>query len=139
MSRSNLTRRQVLVWTGGAIASTRFFPALAASGADIPPQPYFASVKRALEALEKLGAPLAPEDAQKLKALASQNDADAVGAAENILEHYTLAHVVTSADGYAHATAGKAPKTLIEQGWRVFLVRVSNPIGTTAKLEFTGN
>jgi len=118
-AKAHLTRRQVLVWTGGALASTRLFHALAAgAAADIAPQPYFASVKRALESLEKLGAPVRVEDAQHLTALARQNDAAAVTAAEAILGRYTLSNIEVNADGGATGTVGDAQRTLIEQGWR---------------------
>jgi len=127
-----VTRRHFLVWTGGALASARFFPALAA---DVTPQPYFASVKRALEALEKLGAPIAPADAQQIAALASQNDSAAVSAAEKILERYTIANLSIGSESVAHVTQGGAPRTLIEQGWRIFLIRVANAVKNTNTLE----
>jgi hypothetical protein len=81
-----LTRRQVLIWTGGAIASTRLLPVLAAGAEEIPPQPYFASVTRALGAMAKLGAPIAPADAQQIASLAAQGNSTAVSAAEGILQ-----------------------------------------------------
>src|SRR5688572_28678232 len=93
---------------------------------DVPLQPYFASVRRAVEALENLGAPVDANDKQQLASLAQKNDRAAVDAAEKILDRYTLARIVTDADGYAHTSAGGAKRALIEQGWSVFLVRVSN-------------
>src|SRR5262249_52563265 len=51
-----------------------------------------------------------------------------------ILDRYTVVRVVAQADGYANVSGGGAQKTLIEQGWRPFLVRVSNPVGTMARL-----
>jgi hypothetical protein len=131
---SALTRRHFLVWTGGAIAGARFCPAVATESADVSPQPYFAGVYRALEALAKLGAPIAPEDAQQLSTLARHNDSAAVAQAEKILERYTLTRIQIESDGYARATAGGAQRTLVEQGWRLFLVRVANPMGSTDKL-----
>jgi hypothetical protein len=64
MNGSNpaITRRHFVIWTG-AVAGARFFPALAAEPTNIAPQPYFAGVKRALEALAKLGAPIGAADA----------------------------------------------------------------------------
>ena len=100
----------------------------------IPPQPYFAGVKCALEALAKLGAPITAPDAQQLGALIRQNDSAAVTAAEMILDRYTLARIQIESDGYARASVGGAQRALVEQGWRLFLVRVANPIGSTAKL-----
>jgi hypothetical protein len=58
-----------------------------------------------------------------------------VDAAEKILDSYTLTRVATEVDGYARTTVGGAQRNLVEQGWRIFLVRVSNPVGSTAKLD----
>jgi hypothetical protein len=104
---------------------------------DVPFQPYFASINRAIEALEKLGSPVADNDKQQLASLAGQGDRAAIVAAEKILDRYTLARIVTNADGYAHTSAGSAQKTLIEQGWSVFLVRVANSLQNTEKLNAT--
>lgn len=133
-SRSNITRRSALIWTGGIFASLRFPRALALSSFDIPTQPYFASVKRAIEALEKLGTPVLAADAQQITALARQNDAAAVEASEKILDRYSLANLSIESDGSAHLTLGGAPRTLIEQGWSLFLVRIANPTGRTENL-----
>jgi len=135
--RPLLTRRCFLVWTG-AVAWAQFCPAFAAEPSGVAAQPYFAGVNRALEALAKLGAPVLAEDAQQLSILSRQNDSAAVDAAEKILDRYTLTRVAIEADGYARATAGGAQRTLIEQGWRVFLVRVSNPMGSTDRLSLLG-
>src|ERR1700691_1262273 len=95
----------------------------------IEPQPFFAGVKRAVEALEKLGAPLPPADAARIAALALQNDGAAVAEAGRILGCYTLVDLAIDPDGASHVGIGPAPRTLVEQGWRMFLVRVSNPAG----------
>src|SRR5262245_50714394 len=121
-----------------ALAGTRFYSAFAAESGDIAPQPYFAAVNRALEALAKLGAPVTAADAQQLATLAHQGDRAAIDAAERILDRYTLVRIVTEADGAAPAVVAGASPTLLEQGWRVFLMRVSNPLGTTARLGLRG-
>jgi len=105
--------------------------------ADIPAQPYFASVKRALEALEKLGAPIAPGDAQRVASLAAQGDSAAVSAAEGILQQYTVARLSIESESTAHLMPGGAPRTLIEQGWRVFLIRLANPSARTDNVLFS--
>ena len=122
------------MWTGGALASTRLLPALATGTAGIPSQPYFASVNRALEALAKLGSPVAPADADQIASLARQNDGAAVQAGEKILNRYTLVSLSVDPDVSAHVTAGGAQRTLVEQGWRMFLVRIANPGGRTDNL-----
>jgi hypothetical protein len=79
-----------------------------------------------VEALEKLGAPVAAADAQQLAALTLQKDSAAVEAAERILGRYTLSSFAIESAGSVRVTAGQAPRTLIEQGWRIFLVRIAN-------------
>jgi hypothetical protein len=111
---------------------------LAGETRDVPavdPQPYFAGVKRAVAAMANLGAPLADDDAAQITALARRNDRGAVEAAEKILWRYTLAAVTIAPSGPPHIGAGDAPPTLVEQGWRMFLVRVSNPAGRTDSFE----
>jgi hypothetical protein len=93
----------------------------------IEPQPFFAQLGRALDSLAELGSPVAPADASRLAALAGQNDGSAVEAAVAILARYTLATLSVGADGTSRVEAGGAPRTLVEQGWRVFLVRIANP------------
>jgi hypothetical protein len=121
-----ITRRIFLIWAGG-IAGSRWCPAFAAEAAGVAAQPYFAGVGRALEALGKLGAPVAAADTQQSAALARQNDSAAVDAAEKILARYTLVNLSLSPEGPLEATLGSASRTLTEQGWRMFLIRVANP------------
>jgi len=137
MDKLALTRRQLLALLSAA-TGINVLPAWAAESEGVAPQPYFAAVNRALEALAKLGSPIAAKDAQQLATLARQGDRAAIDAAEKILDRYTLARVVTDSDGFAHTAAGGAQRTLIEQGWSVLLVRVSNAVGTTAKLNVSG-
>lgn len=133
LQKSTITGGHFTVWTC-AVAGARFFPALAAEITNIAPQPYFAGVKRAIEALAKLGAPVADDDAQQIDALARQNDSAAVDAVEKILDRYTLASLAINMDGSSQVSLGGAPRTLVEQGWRMFLVRVKNPAGRTEYL-----
>lgn len=127
------TRRQFLV-LGGAFAGVRLCRAFELPEAQVQPQPYFAAVNRAVEALSSVGAPIGIEDAEQISKLALQNDDAAVDAAEKILDRYTLARVVTESDGFGDVTAGGAGKVLIEQGWKPFLVRVSNKTGAQSRL-----
>jgi hypothetical protein len=136
-ANAGVTRRQILVWTGTAIASARLLPAFATSSVAVQSQPYFASVNRALEALKRLGAPIAVADAQQIAVLAQQNDATAVEAAERLLDHYTLVNFSLAPDAPSLVTAGGAPRVLVEQGWRAFLVRIVNPDGRTDNLAFS--
>ncbi len=122
------TRRHFILWAG-TLAAARFVPALGSESDTVAPQPYFATLNRALETLAKLGAPVAEADARQLAALTRQSDHAAVEAAEKIIDRYTLVRVALDADGVGRTVAAGAQRTLIEQGWSVFLVRVSNPSG----------
>lgn len=130
--------RRRLVALLSASAGAAAFPAWTEVAEQIAPQPFFASVKRALDALAEAGQPIAASDADRLSALAIKADAEAVVAAEEVLNRYTLARVVLDKDGVGQATLGGADRTLIEQGWRSFLVRVSNPPGLTHRFDVSG-
>ncbi len=134
--KPTITRRRLLALLG-AIGGSRFHPAFASETNGIAPQPYFAGVNRALEALAKLGSPVPAEDAQQLDVLSRQNDRAAVDVAEKILGHYTLVNLSINSDGSVQLAPGRAPTTLIEQGWRMFLVRVSNPAGRMADMSIS--
>ena len=105
----------------------------------VEPQPYFAQIKRVLAALHKLGEPLAPSDETSLLRLAENSSASAVMAAEEILSKHTLIRVRLDKDGIGAAVSGLAPRKLVEQGWRSFLVRVENPFGLQAGTIFTSD
>jgi hypothetical protein len=131
-----VTRRHFLAWTGGVIASSGFHCVFAAE-CFVAPQPYFAGVNRALAALARLGAPVSAADAQRITALSSLGDHTAVEAAEQVLRPYTLARVSIEADGSGHVETGGSQRILVEQGWRMFLVRIANPNGRTDNIMFS--
>src|ERR1700744_3809139 len=123
-----VSRRHFLA-LAGAFAGSQFCCAIESEASGVVPQPYFAGVNRVLGALAKLGAPVATEDAKRIAELANQNDSAAVEAAEKILDRYTLVRLSIETDGSARVAIGGAQRTLIEQGWRMFLVRIGNPGG----------
>jgi hypothetical protein len=134
-----ITRRQSLIAIG-AICASRIGRVLAAATAEVAPQPYFANVKRAIEALAKLGTPITPEDSQRITTLALAQDESDQGfeAAEAILNRYTLACLSLRADGSVDLNFGGARRDLVEQGWRMFLVRVENKSGAASSISFSG-
>ncbi|MEZ2346067.1 CehA/McbA family metallohydrolase [Terriglobus sp. RCC_193] len=134
--QSGLTRRGFLV-LGSAFASGRFCSALEPEIRQIPTQPYFAAVNRAIQALSHLGSPISSTDAEQIVILTQRNDVAAINKAEEILSHYTLAQLSLSADGAPQITAGNAPRQLVEQGWRMFLVRIENERVQKGSLVFT--
>jgi hypothetical protein len=130
-----VSRRRAIAAAGlGSIALMARPSLLLAAGAadetNVDPQPYFASVNRAVEALAGLGAPLTPDDTARIAALSLRNDRAAVEAAERILGRYTLARLSIDPGGTPHVAPGEARRILVEQGWRMFLVRVENAAGT---------
>lgn len=133
LSRVSMTRRQWMALLGAA-GGARLLPAWA-STESIAPQPYFAEVMRAVDALAKLGSPVAADDAQQLAGLARQSDAAAVAAAERLLDRYTLTRVLIDAVGTTETTSGGAVRNLVEQGWRLFLVRIANPAPLAGTIE----
>jgi N-methylcarbamate hydrolase len=140
MAGAYLSRRRVLQIGGStAVAYVTGFPASAQQVNNLAPQPYFASVMRAIEALAAAGAPITRNDADWLAQLSAKNDAEAIGDAEQILSRYTLARLTLDKDGFGTVTSGGADKTLIEQGWSAFLVRVDNPTGLEAALNVSGS
>lgn len=136
-NRGSWSRRAILAGVATAPVGLSS-PGWAQSKNKIAFQPYFASVKRAMAALSTVGQPLDIRDAEKLEALMSRGDDEAVVDADAILSKYVLANVVLATDGYSKTTPGAAPKRLIEQGWTAFLVRVENPSGITGTLNVSG-
>lgn len=126
MTESDVGRRAFIL---GASSFSLVSPrsGWAATADRIEPQPYFASVRRAMAMLATAGQPMAQADAAQLVELAARGDAEAVRAAEAILDRYTLARIMLDKAGRGIASLGGARRVLVEQGWRSFLVRVENP------------
>jgi hypothetical protein len=98
-------------------------------------QPLAAQVERAAQALELAGSPLTADQRQALKtALAEAEPAAAVEKIQGVLDPLCLAGVSVNPESRVKVQAGPAAKELIEQGWRVFLVKVHNEAGVTAPL-----
>jgi hypothetical protein len=101
-------------------------------------QPLAAQVERVVEALKLAGAPLADEQEAALsRALDEADDAAAVAAIQKVLDPLCLVGVTINPESRVKVQAGSAPKELIEQGWRVFLIKVHNEAGVTAPLNCT--
>ncbi|REK15938.1 MAG: hypothetical protein DWQ37_07915 [Planctomycetota bacterium] len=98
-------------------------------------QPLSAQVKRVVQALEMVGAPL---DADRQKAidaaLAMTDEAAAVKSVQQVLDPLCLVGVNINPESRVKVAAGQAPPELLQQGHRVFLVKVHNEAGVTAPL-----
>jgi hypothetical protein len=93
-----------------------------------PAQPYFAALRRVISAFEHLGEPL---PASLLRHLQDSEKTGDVAAAEALLAPLVLLRVRLGPGNFGWPTAGPLAPTLLEQGWRSFLVRVENPAGLT--------
>jgi hypothetical protein len=99
-------------------------------------QPLVAQVKRLVEAMDYLGEPFNPADKQALeRAAESEREAQAITEIQNILDNRTLLYVDINPESRVSVTRGKAEATLVEKGWRSFLVKVRNQAGVTAQLK----
>jgi len=98
-------------------------------------QPLAAQAKRIQQALRLLGAPLTKEQRAELKAAANATDPRA-GARQiqAVLDPLCLVGVSINPESRVKAAVGPAPKQLIQQGWRVFLIKVHNEAGVTSEL-----
>jgi hypothetical protein len=120
------------------LLSGLLFVALTAHAAEpaLELQPFAAQVKRVQEALEFLGAPLAPAQRDALAAAAASPDSSAaVQQIQNILDPLCLFRVTINAEMRVRVAPGAARRELDEKGWRVFLVKVFNEAGATGALQ----
>ena len=99
-------------------------------------QPLAQHVRRIQEALDFLGEPLLAMDAQRINAAIGRSDeAAAVTELERVLDQYTLAIVTINAESRVKVEVGPAKPELEQDGTRLFLVKVINGAGVTAKLQ----
>ncbi len=101
-------------------------------------QPLKAQAMRIAQALELLGSPLGAEAREELDAVLEMTDEPAaVKAAQKVLDPLCLAAVNINPESRVKVDTGPAAKELMQQGWRVFLVKVHNEAGVTAELNCT--
>ncbi len=102
---------------------------------DVEPQPLFAQVRRVAETLSLLGSPLTAEQQQALDAAYTAADpSEGVVAVQQVLDPLCLAGVTVNPESRVKVAEGPASKSLAQQGWRLFLVKVVNEAGVTAQL-----
>jgi hypothetical protein len=130
--------RRLSVFIVGAILVATVQPAC---GQELPIvrgvefQPLAAHVERLGQALELAGSPLSKEQRAALRsALGTTDQAAAVEQMQQVLDPLCLAVVEINPESRVKVQPGPAPKKLVEQGWRLFLVKVHNEAGVTAPL-----
>jgi hypothetical protein len=117
-------------------ATARSEPLPIVSGVDA--QPFAAGVRRVVQALELLGSPLEAAKRDALdKALDDPDPEKRVQGAQAVLDPLCLVGVNINPESRVKVAQGEAPAELIQQGWRVFLVKVHNEAGVTAEMRCT--
>src|SRR5258708_3339041 len=103
---------------------------------DIDAQPLWAQARRVMEALELLGNPIPNETKVKLQAAVDKKDGPPRGAAiQDAFDPLCLLGVTINPESRVKAQQGPAAAQLSEQGWRQFLIKVTNQAGITAELK----
>ncbi len=103
---------------------------------DVEFQPLVAQARRVVESLDILGQPLPQKDKDRLEAASKLADhREAVRTIQRVLDPYCLIGVDINPESRVKAKPGPASPKLIQQGWRVFLVKVNNEAGVTAALK----
>ena len=99
-------------------------------------QPFEAQVKRLLSGLEAIGEPLPPAELSALHTIFSSGPENgAVEKIEAILDRHVLLNVDINPAGLVTVSRGQAGAQLVEQGWRTFLIRVTNQASATSVLK----
>jgi hypothetical protein len=110
-------------------------PAQSASSSQVPLQPFADQVRQLESTLNFLGQPL---DSSSLGAIntafANADPQTAVAQTAAVLDKYALAVVTINAESRVSVQRGSAPADLIQDGTRLFLVKVVNLAGVTAHL-----
>lgn len=102
---------------------------------DVEYQPLAAHVERVAQGLELTGSPLTQQQQAALRrALEAGATPDSVLKIQRVLDPLCLVLVEINPESRVKVQAGPAAKELVEQGWRVFLVKVHNQAGVTAPL-----
>ena len=103
---------------------------------DVELQPLAAQVERLTEAFEFLGEPFSAAEKSALQEAARAGDASAgVESIQKLLDQRCLLGVNINPESRVKVAQGPAPSGLVEQGWRIFLVKVHNEAGVTAELQ----
>ncbi|MEQ9411477.1 MAG: CehA/McbA family metallohydrolase [Fuerstiella sp.] len=99
-------------------------------------QPLVAATQRLVEALNFSGAPLDDEILQRLHdAGRLEDDREAVKRIQTILDPLCLVQVHINPESRVKVTEGPVAKQLMQQGWRIFLVKVHNEAGVNPELQ----
>jgi hypothetical protein len=116
-----------------ALAALHAEPAPVVAGVDL--QPLAAQARRVFDAAEFLGEPFSAAQREALEAAAQLTDrAQAAAKIQALLDERALFVVNINPEMRVKAVQGPAKAVALEQGWRLFLVKVINEAGVTAPL-----
>ncbi|MEM9645495.1 MAG: hypothetical protein AAF989_10915, partial [Planctomycetota bacterium] len=101
----------------------------------VPRQPLASATERLIQAMEASGSPLDPAVLRRVRvAAAMENESDASRAIQAALDPICLAEVHINPESRVKVIEGPANKTLLQQGWRLFLIKVHNQAGINPTL-----
>ncbi|MCA9266046.1 MAG: hypothetical protein KDA60_19435, partial [Planctomycetales bacterium] len=102
---------------------------------NVPAQPFKAQVKRVVAALDFLGEALTPDEQTAMDvAMNEEDELLAVQKLQELLDRRVLISVNINPESRVKVARGEAPALLNQQGWSVFLIKVHNEGGVTARL-----
>jgi hypothetical protein len=135
--RVNMTRYKTIAAIAVILASGQFKAACAQSASPpaVPLQPFADQVRQLESTLSFLGQPLSPASLGAINtAFVDTDPQTAVAQAADVLDSYAIAVVTINAEGRVSVQRGPAPADLVQDGTRLFLVKVVNLAGVTAHL-----
>lgn len=106
-----------------------------ATGPTVPLQPLAQQARQLTETLNYLGQPLTASEQKRINdAIAMPDEAAAVEALEKILDAHVLVNIDINPESRVKVEQGEAKPDLVEEGARLFLVKVTNLGHVTAEL-----
>jgi hypothetical protein len=125
--------RLSLMSVGSGLVSRNRCARLLTGASATPLQPLAAQVKRLMTALESIGEPLPQDEVAALKAaFASSAEDGGVNEIQRILDSHVLFNVAINPESRISVSRGRAQAQLIEQGWRSFLIKITNQAADTS-------
>src|SRR5258705_1350086 len=96
---------------------------------------FAAQVERLVEAMDYVGSPLKPDEKKAVETALHAPGSEAAGAKlQEVLDRHCLLGVTINPEMRVKVATGPAKPELVEQGWRLFLIKVVNDSGTTGAL-----
>src|SRR4051794_4441666 len=95
-------------------------------------QPVAAQVRRVVEALDLLGAPLSSNERERIVVASQENEQEkGLSEIQTILDPHCLAVITINPEMRVKASPGPVKRDLVEGGWRTFLLKIQNDAGST--------